>query len=123
MFGGAACPFLRDRFATRREMRKSNFALRLQPSLFDEVRKLAETEGVALNQLINVAVAEKLSALRTEDYFRERASRADVRAALAILDRAGVGNPTVPGDELNEPDPNPARPRARAAAARKRRKR
>ena len=40
-------------------MRKSNFALRLQPSLLDEARKLAEAEGVALNQLINVAVAEK----------------------------------------------------------------
>ena len=42
-------------------MRKSNFALRLQPSLLDEARKVAETEGVPLNQLINVAVAEKLS--------------------------------------------------------------
>jgi hypothetical protein len=49
-------------------MRKSNFALRLQPSLLQEARKLAEAEGVALNQLINVAVAEKLSALRTADY-------------------------------------------------------
>jgi hypothetical protein len=33
-------------------MRKSNFALRLQPSLLDEARKLAEEEGVALNQLV-----------------------------------------------------------------------
>ena len=48
-------------------MRKSNFALRLQPSLLQEAWKLAESEGVALNQLINVAVAEKFSALRTED--------------------------------------------------------
>ena len=38
-------------------------------------RKLAEAEGVALNQLINVAVAEKLSALCTEDYFAARAAR------------------------------------------------
>jgi hypothetical protein len=45
-------------------MRKSNFALRLQPSLLREVR-MAESEGVALNQLINLAVAEKVSALRT----------------------------------------------------------
>jgi hypothetical protein len=43
-------------------MRKSNFALRLQPSLLEEARKLAEAEGVALNQLINLAVAEKVSA-------------------------------------------------------------
>ena len=51
-------------------MRKSNFALRLQPSLLGEARKLAEAEGVALNQLINVAVAEKLSALWTADSSR-----------------------------------------------------
>jgi len=83
-------------------MRKSNFALRLQPSLLDEARKLAEAEGVALNQLINVAVAEKLSALRTEDYFAERAARADIPKALAILERAGVGNPPDEGDGLPE---------------------
>ena len=81
-------------------MRKSNVALRLQPSLLEEARKLANEEGVALNQFINVAVAEKLSALRTESYFRERAARGDVARALAILDRAGVGNPPRKGDEL-----------------------
>jgi hypothetical protein len=53
-------------------MRRSNFALRLQPSLLAEARKVAEAEGVALNQPINVAVAEKLSALRTASYFVER---------------------------------------------------
>ena len=80
-------------------MRKSNFALRLQPSLLEEARKLAEAEGVALNQLINVAVAEKLSALRTETYFAERAARADVPKALALLKKAGAGNTPMKGDE------------------------
>jgi hypothetical protein len=79
-------------------MRKSNFALRLQPSLLDEARKVAKTEGVALNQLINVAVAEKLSALRTESYFEERAARASIPRALAILKRAGTGKPPMKGD-------------------------
>ncbi len=81
-------------------MRKSNFALRLQPSLMDEARKVAETEGVALNQFINVAVAEKLSALRTESYFAERAARADIPRGLDILARAGKGKAPVKGDEL-----------------------
>ncbi|WMT92621.1 toxin-antitoxin system HicB family antitoxin [Pelagibacterium sp. H642] len=81
-------------------MRKSNFALRLQPSLLEEARKVAESEGVALNQLINVAVAEKLSALRVENYFQERAARADIPKALDILKRAGKGKPPVKGDEL-----------------------
>jgi len=81
-------------------MRKSNFALRLQPSLLDEARKLAAAEGVALNQLINVAVAEKVSALRTESYIAERAARADVAKALQVLKRAGVGRPPTKGDLL-----------------------
>jgi hypothetical protein len=81
-------------------MRKSNFALRLQPALLDEARRLAEAEGVALNQLINVAVAEKLSALRTEKYFADRAARADIPKAFTILERAGAGNPPMKGDKL-----------------------
>jgi hypothetical protein len=81
-------------------MRKSNFALRLQPSLLDEARQAAEAEGVALNQLINVAVAEKLSALRTEKYFAERAGRASIPKVLDILKRAGVGNPPAKDDKV-----------------------
>jgi hypothetical protein len=79
---------------------RSNFTLRLQPSLLDEARQAAEAEGVELNQLINVAVAEKLSALRTEKYFAERAGRASIPKALDILKRAGVGNPPAKGNKL-----------------------
>jgi hypothetical protein len=82
-------------------MRKSNVALRLQTSILEEARRVSETEGVALNQFINVAVAEKLSALRTEEYFRERGERGDVARAKRVLKRAGRGTPAVPGDELN----------------------
>lgn len=59
-------------------MRKSSFALRLQPSLLDEARRIADEEGIALNQLISVAVAEKLSAIRTESFFRARTRRANI---------------------------------------------
>ncbi len=81
-------------------MRRSNVALRLQTSLLEEARRVAESEGVALNQLINVAVAEKLSALRTADYFRERSAVADIAGAKRLLKQAGRGNAPVPGDEL-----------------------
>jgi hypothetical protein len=53
-----------------------------------------------MNQLINVAVAEKVSALRTEEYFRERSRRADRAETLGILERAGKDNAPIPGDEL-----------------------
>ena len=83
-------------------MRKNNVALRLQASLLEEARKVSSAEGVALNQFINVAVAEKLSALRTEDYFRERASQANVATAKKLLKRAGKGQPPMPGDEITQ---------------------
>jgi hypothetical protein len=81
-------------------MRRSNVALRLQSSLFEEAKRLSESEGVALNQFINVAVAEKLSALRTEEYFKERTARADIAKAMRILKRAGKGKAPVAGDEI-----------------------
>ena len=81
-------------------MRRSNVALRLQESLLEEARRVSETEGVALNQFINVAVAEKLSALRTAEYFRERGERGNVARAKRILKRTGRGNAPAPGDEV-----------------------
>jgi hypothetical protein len=82
------------------DMRRNNVALRLQTSLLEEAKRVAASEGVALNQLINVAVAEKISALRTADYFRERSARADIDKANRILKRAGRGRSAMAGDEL-----------------------
>jgi uncharacterized protein (DUF1778 family) len=81
------------------EVTKSNYALRLQASLKREAERVAKAEGTTLNQFINVAVAEKLSALRTATYFQERAARADVPRALDLLDRAGDAPPRE-GDEI-----------------------
>jgi len=81
-------------------MRRSNFALRVPPTLLAEARKAAESEGVALNQLITLALAEKVSAMRTEEYFEERARRADPARVSRILARVGKGNPPVEDDEL-----------------------
>jgi hypothetical protein len=53
----------------------STISLRLPDSLHKQVRKLAERESVSINQLITLALAEKLSALMTEEYLDERAKR------------------------------------------------
>ena len=55
----------------------STLSLRLPNSLHDRVRKLADAEGVSINQFISTAVAEKMSALMTSEYLGERASRGD----------------------------------------------
>jgi hypothetical protein len=78
----------------------SNYALRLQKSFLEEVKLLAAEENTTINQFINIAVAEKAAALRTESYFRERAERADLAAFDAILGKAG-SKPPREGDEIN----------------------
>jgi hypothetical protein len=83
-------------------MRQSNFALRLQPSLYEAAREFAKQEGVALNQLINVAVAQMLAANSASNYLAARAKRGDPQRALEILTKAGRDNPPIPGDELPE---------------------
>jgi len=83
-------------------VKTSNFALRLQPTLMEEAKALAKSEGVALNQLINVAVAEKLAVTRTLEFFKRYTRDANVARAMELLDRAGVGNPPMEGDELPE---------------------
>jgi hypothetical protein len=50
-----------------------------------QYRSAADSEGLALNQLINIAVAEKLVTLRTEGRFQQRARRANRRETLRIL--------------------------------------
>jgi len=65
-----------------------NYPLRLQPSLLAEARKVAKSEHVSLNQLINVCVAEKLSALRAERSFQERFLRVAPAGILQILKQA-----------------------------------
>jgi hypothetical protein len=52
---------------------------------------------MTLNRVINAAVVEKIAALRTADFFRNRARRADLPTALALL---GAEEPPQSGDEL-----------------------
>jgi hypothetical protein len=53
----------------------STISLRLPDSLHERARELAEKENISINQLVTLALAEKVSALMTEDYLGERAKR------------------------------------------------
>jgi uncharacterized protein (DUF1778 family) len=85
-------------------MSKPNYSLRLQPSLKGAAERAAAEDGASLNQFINVAVAEKLAALDTAKFFRERATRGSREAFLAFLDQAGDSPPEA-GDEIVPPRP------------------
>jgi uncharacterized protein (DUF1778 family) len=80
-------------------MSKANYSLRLQPSLKAAAERMATADGTSLNQFINVAVAEKLSALETEAFFQARAAKGNREAFLSFLDGAG-NEPPSEGDVL-----------------------
>ena len=85
----------------------SALSLRLPNSLHDRVRKLAKREGISINQLVASALAEKMSALLTEEYLVERAKRGSRSRFLKALGRV----PDVPPesrDRLPGEAPNKA---------------
>ena len=57
----------------------STLSLRIPDSLHERIREIAKRENISINQFVNSAVAEKLSALLTEEYLAERAKRGSRR--------------------------------------------
>ncbi|MDP2783882.1 MAG: DUF6290 family protein [Sulfurimicrobium sp.] len=54
----------------------STISLRLPESLHQQARQLAKQENISINQLVATALAEKMSALMTQEYLERRAARA-----------------------------------------------
>jgi len=77
----------------------STLSLRLPESLHRRLTKVAEKEGVSINQLINSAVAEKMSAVLTEEYLGMRAARGQRSRFLAALAKVPNVEPAA-GDVL-----------------------
>ena len=65
----------------------SAISIRLPDSLHKKVRELARRDNVSINQMITVAVAEKLSALETKDYLDARAKRGSKAKFLKALSK------------------------------------
>jgi hypothetical protein len=71
----------------------STISLRLPDSLHAKARALAEKEDISLNQLITLALAEKLSALLTEEYLQERAKRGNRKKFQRALNKVADVEP------------------------------
>ena len=78
----------------------SALTLRLPNSLHDHVKEIAEADGVSVNQFISIAVAEKLSAMRTYDLIGTRAKRASKSAFEQAMSEVPAGD-IIKGDEKN----------------------
>ena len=71
----------------------SAISIRLPDSLHRKVREVAERDNVSINQMITLAVAEKLSALETEDYLGSRGKRGSKAKFQRVLRKVSSKTP------------------------------
>ena len=73
----------------------STLSLRLPDSLHQQVKALARQDGISMNQFIASAVAEKMAALVTEEYLRERVQNASESNFFTALSKVPSVEPDV----------------------------
>lgn len=83
-------------------MSKGTYPLKLPNSIKNAAKRLAEQDGVSLNQFIAAAVAEKVGVLTaTEEFFARRPTGADADTFRRYV--AGAPDvPPQPGDRLDD---------------------
>ena len=75
------------------------YPLRLPRSLKKAVEQQSKEDRPSINQFVATAVAEKLSATQTAEFFASRKARADFKAFDKLMRRRGGKRPRA-GDEL-----------------------
>ena len=65
----------------------STLTLRLPDDVANRLKSVAEARGVSVNKLITEISVQALAAYDTENRFKAMAAKADIPAALAVLDR------------------------------------
>ncbi len=66
----------------------SALSLRLPKSLHEQLRELAQEDGISVNQFVMLAVAEKVASISTIEYLEKGARRGGREKLLAILNKA-----------------------------------
>lgn len=77
----------------------STLSLRLPDSLHEQIKSLAKRDGISINQFVSSAVAEKMSALLTEEYMLKRAEKGSKAAFLEAMKKVPDTAP-MPEDKL-----------------------
>jgi uncharacterized protein (DUF1778 family) len=65
----------------------SALSLRLPKSLHEQLREVAQEEGISVNQFVMLAVAEKVASISAIEYLEKRAKRGSREKFLEILSK------------------------------------
>ena len=67
--------------------------LRLPNSIHRHIKEMAKKDGVSINSFINSAVAEKISAITTDEYISNRAQKSKKGAFRKVLNKVKSRKP------------------------------
>ncbi|MGD0384445.1 MAG: YlcI/YnfO family protein [Thermoguttaceae bacterium] len=73
----------------------SALSLRLPKSLHEQLKELAQEEGISVNQFVVLAVAEKVASISTIEYLEKRAKGGSREKLLAVLNKVPDVEPEV----------------------------
>ena len=75
----------------------STLSIRIPDSYHTMVKELSKMDNISINQFITAAIGEKLTALQTENYIEQRATKGSREKFLAVLNKA----PDIESDEYD----------------------
>jgi len=82
-----------------KELTMRQYALRMPHSLMQAARDCAERDNTSMNQFFVVAIADKIAALTTDQFFKDKAALSAEQFYLQILAKDRNVSP-IAGDEL-----------------------
>lgn len=65
----------------------SALSFRLPKSLHEQLKELAQEEGISVKEFVMLAVAEKIAAISTIEYLEKRAKRGSREKLLSVLNK------------------------------------
>jgi hypothetical protein len=89
--GDAAAGFQATESSPSKELpTMSSYSLRLPESLKKAAKRIAAADDTTMNQFFVVAIAEKISAMETADFFQKLAALGNPQTAQSAWDKVGA---------------------------------
>ncbi|WP_100550776.1 toxin-antitoxin system HicB family antitoxin [Caedibacter taeniospiralis] len=78
----------------------ANFALRLPNSIYDDLKQIAASEGVSMNQFIMSAVSERVALAKVTYRLNKNTTRLSTADFINFLEKNVKNNPPLDQDKL-----------------------
>jgi hypothetical protein len=71
----------------------STLSIRIPDSIHEIIKRMSKEDNISINQFIASAITEKVTALETEDYIKNRGMSGDKKAFEKVLSKVPNNEP------------------------------